>query len=183
MKSMSQFYAKKYILPPIIRKAYKVGGLFALIGLLVFAIFMLGVGIRQDADKVPCFSVAGIFGALFIGCLIIWSRNYLLIDATYQADHSVVMNCVDKQGIKVSVDLCSALPIEYTHPFYIGKGGFFVEYMIFSPNTLLDSAVSEFEGKSIYKVLRKIWTSGSVIIPKRGQGDGSIVPGTKDDSD
>lgn len=173
MKNTLPFCARKYILPTTIRRFYKVSGLSTIVGLLGFALFMLAVGANQDTDKMSCFAVAAIFGILFIGYLIIWSKNYLLVNATYYADSSVVMNCVDRQNVKVVVDLYSAIPIAYTHTFYVGKGSFSVEYIIFSPNAFLTSTASEFEGLGIYKILKRIWMSGSVIIP--AQKDDSVI--------
>jgi len=166
VKNMSCFCDRIYILPASIRKSYKVGGFFTLIGLLGFTLFMLGVGLKQDTNRISCFAIAAIFGMVFMGCLITWRKNYSLIDAIYCVDDSAAMNRADKLGIKVSVDLRSAASIDYTHSFYIGKGSFNVEYTIFSANTLSDSAVSAFEGTNIYKILRKVWESGSVILPK-----------------
>lgn len=165
-RSATCLCSQKYILPAEIRKSYKIGGIFTLVGLLAFALFMLVVGIKQDTDKIPCFAVAGIFGILFAGYLMVWLRNCRLIDAVYSIDSSAAVNCVDKLGIRTSVDLRSATAMDYTHAFYIGKGHFDRDYTIYTENANTHSAVSDWEGVNIYKVLKSIWASGSVIVPK-----------------
>ena len=155
--------SSQYILPASIRTCYYFG-VFAWIGLLGFAIFMLCVGIHQSTDKLPCFVVAAIFGMLSVIYLVIWIRSYRLVGATYSIDNFTASNQVDRMHIKTSVELGSAKSMRYVHRFYVGKGSFDVAFTIYFNDTFSDDAIGEFE-YNIYKTLRAIWSSGSVIIP------------------
>ena len=63
MKHLSHLSDRKYIFPEVVRKYYKTCGILTMVGLLCFALFMLGIAIKQDADKLPCFLVSAIFDA------------------------------------------------------------------------------------------------------------------------
>jgi len=164
-ESASHLSDKKYIFPQMLRKYYTVGGL-ASFGLLMFAFFMLAIGIKQEHDKIPCFIVSGVFGMLYVGTLSIWIRNYRLMAATYYVDNGIVFNCVEKMLPIVSVDLSTAIRKDYTHSFFVAKSAFDVDFVIFSSNGQFESVVNEAKGISIYKTTRKLWASGAVMVPK-----------------
>lgn len=166
IKHLSHLSDKKYIFPEAVRKYYKTCGILTMVGLLCFALFMLGIAIKQETDKLPCFLISAIFCVLFIGYLIIWIKNYHLVDATYYMEDSVAVNCVDKLGIKSSVVLRSAIFMDYSHSFRLGKASLNVGYTIISDNLHSAHIVNDLEKDNIFKQIEHIWEAGSVIVPK-----------------
>lgn len=166
IKHLSHLSDKKYIFPEAVRKYYKVFGTLGMVGLLCFTLFMLGIAIKQETDKLPCFLISAIFCVLFIGYLAIWTKNYHLIDATYYMEDSVAVNCIDKLGTKISVGLHSAIFTHCTLSFHLGNASLNVGYTIISDNLHSAHIVNDLETDNIFKQIEHIWEAGSVIVPK-----------------
>ena len=161
MQNISHLRTKRYIFPAMVRKYYKVGGLLALVGLLGFALFMLGVGLKQDFDKIPCFAIAIIFGMMHVGCLIIWIKDYPIIDATYSIDDLTACNRINRLDIQISILLDTAIQKEVLFTFNFGYASLNKRYVVYSDNVL-----PEIDMSNIYRMVKTIWKSGSVIVPE-----------------
>jgi len=165
MENMLCSQNKGYILPKPLRTGYMFFGFLSSIGLLGFALFMLWLAIDQDTDKIPCFLIAIIFGTAFIVYLLAWIKNRALIESMYYVNNSVAINCVNNIEIQVPMTLNSVRNIDHTHRFYIGKGSLQMKYTIYSA-TISDREANELCEDNIYKLLKTIWASNSVIIPQ-----------------
>lgn len=160
MQNKSHMRIKRYIFPAMVRRYYKVGGPLALVGLLGFALLMLGVGLKQNFDKIPCFTIAIIFGIMYVGCLMAWIKHYPIINATYYVDDLVACNRIDRLGNQITVPLDAAIQKEFQYTFHFGYASLNKRYIIYSDNVLPDVDMS-----NIYKMVKAIWKSGSVIVP------------------
>lgn len=158
MQSQLCTYSKKYIFPLTIRRYYLFCGPVTFLGLLAFALFMLFVAWIPGSSTVPCCIIGILFVLLSILFAIIWCVNFRLIRATYLVDGVTVHNQVGTQ--RISLPLCGTIHKSLRYNFNFGYASFTEEYTIISSNSL-----TKIDDGNIYKIVRKIWGSGSVILP------------------
>lgn len=166
MKNISHLHAKKFVFPKTVRKYYKVCGLLTSVGLLGFSLLMLGAGLKQHTNKWPCFLLSIFWGGLYIVYLVTWIRNYYIINAAYYVDDCIACNYINRKNFTISVSLDSAIHSGFRYSFNFGYASSDEHYIIISSKVLSDKITSNIEVRSIYKTVKRIWESGSVIVPK-----------------
>lgn len=157
---------KKFIFPKSVRRYYNVCGPLTLVGLLCFSLFMLGVGLKQDQNRFPSFFVAILFGIIHMVYLITWIKNHHIINATYYIDDLYAFNYINRKMPSISVALTSATQNVFQYSFNFGYASLCENYVVFSSNEISGNITNIVDEQSIYKIMQKIWASGSVIIPK-----------------
>ena len=155
--------AEEFIFSETRRKRNVVCGIWGLIGLGHYPVFMILALWAQSNYKIAYIAAAMLYPIAMITLLLIWLSNYSCIRGRYYVINSVVVNVIGKKRI--------SFPQQNAVRTMLGKKGLAKEYVVLSDREL---PLSDLRGNMCTR-LKKIWQSGFVIVPRDRLAQGRPV--------
>ena len=159
---MSWLQCKFYLFPKDIRITYFVGSLFGVSGLAAFSCFMWHLSGLPENDQNACVLLACLFTLLTGWCIYSGFCNLKIILMRYEISNNVAINYYGNSSIRINLD-SEIMKYELVLPLKIAKSNYYIDYYLVT-NTA-NKKITTNTGCGI-KVLRNLWESGVVVLPK-----------------